>query len=90
MEDVILAILPVGEACLVAGRLLDRLGWLDDFINLWSGSLALLTTILGLIGGGEVHAVWVDNLGFFLKVEGLLMILDLGLSQLAIVILLVV
>ena len=90
MEDVIFAILPVGEASLVAGRLLDGLGRLDDFINLWSGSLALLTTILGLIGGREVHAVRVDNLGFFLKVEGLLMILNLGLSQLAIVVLLVV
>ena len=90
MEDVILAILPVGEASLVAGRLLDGLGWLNDFINLRCGSLALLTTIFGLIGGGEVHAVRVDNLGFFLKVKGLLMILDLGLLQLAIVLLLVV
>ena len=53
-------------------------------------TLALFTLVLCLVRRAQIHLVWVDNFGLFLKIEGALMILHLSLSQLAVVVLLVV
>lgn len=49
MEDIVFAVVPVREACMIRSCLLDRPGWLNDFIDFLSGSLTLLTFVLGLV-----------------------------------------
>ena len=90
VEDVVLAIVPVGERGVVRASLLNRSRWLDNLIHLPRGSLTLLPAELGFICCREVHSVRVDNLAFFLQVERLLVWLDLSLGQLAVVVLAIV
>ena len=90
MEDIILAVVPVRKTGVVAGGLGDGLGRFDYLIDLRCGSLAFLATELGLVGCRQVHIVRVDDLAFFLEIEGLLVVLHVRLGQLAVVILLVV
>lgn len=90
VENVILSIVPVREARMVARCLLDRPRWLLDLVNLACSSLTFLTPELGLVRRGQVHVVWIDNSGLFLQIEGILMILNIGLGELAIVVLFVV
>ena len=52
MEDIVFAVVPVREACMIRSCLLDRPGWLNDFIDFLSGSLTLLTFVLGLVCRG--------------------------------------
>ena len=90
MEDVILAVVPVGEGGMVGACLLDGLRGLHNFTLLGLGALSFLASEPGLVRRDKVHGVRVDDLGFFLKVEGLLMALNLCLCKLAVVILTVV
>lgn len=90
VENVVLSVFPVGEASLVAGRLRDGLGHLLDLVNLAGSSFALLAPELGLVRRGKVHVVRVDDPALLLQVEGLLVVLHVGLRQLAVVVLLVV
>ena len=73
MEDIVFAIVPVGERSVVGARLLDWLWSFLDLSMLSLSSLALFTSELCLVGSVHIHSVWVDDLALFLKVKGLLM-----------------
>ena len=90
MENIVLAIVPVRERSRVGTCQLNGLGSLSNFLSLGLCTLALFTLVLYLVRRGQIHPVWVDNFGLFLKIEGALMILHLSLSQLAVVVLTVV
>lgn len=90
MEDVVLSVLPVGERCLVRARLLDGLRRLHNVCNLWLRSFSFLPFVLRFVRRLEVHLVRVDDLGLLLKIEGRLVVLHLGLPQLAMIVLSVV
>lgn len=61
-----------------------------DDILLRRDFLALLAQESGLVGCGQIHVMWIDNLGLFLKVEGFFVALNVCLGELAVVVLLVV
>ena len=90
MENIVFSIVPVRETGVVTRGLRDGLGWFNDLIDFWCSSLALLSKELGLVCRGEVHIMRVNNLAFFLEIEGTLVVLHIGLRQLAVVVLLVV
>ena len=90
MEDVVLAVVPVGERCTITASLLNRFGWLYDFINFARGPFTFFPSELGLVCRGEVHPVWVDNLAFFLEIEGLLVGFNFGLGEFRVVVLAIV
>ena len=90
VENVILSIVPVREARMVACRLLNGPGWLPDLVDLTCSSLAFLAPELGLVGRRQVHVVRIDNSALFLQIEGILVILDVGLREFAVVVLFVV
>ena len=69
---------------------MNWLGSVCDFLLLRGSSLAFLTLILCLVGSIKLHSVWVDDLGFLLKVESLLVILNFSLRKLSIVVLSIV
>lgn len=62
---------------------------MDDILLRWD-FLALLAQESGLVSCGQIHVMWIDNLGLFLEVEGIFVALNVCLSELAIVVLLVV
>ena len=90
VEDIILPVVPVGERSTIAACLLDWLRWLNDFINFARGSLALFPSELSFVCCCEVHSVGIDNLAFFLEIEGLLVGFDFRLGQFAVVVLAIV
>ena len=90
VEDIIFAVVPVGERGVIRTGLLNRSGRLDNLINFSRGSLALFPAELGLICCRKVHPVWVDNLALLFQIERLLVWLNLRLRQLAVVILAIV
>ena len=90
MEDIILAIVPVGEGSSVRTCQLNGLRSLSNLLLFGLCTLALVSPVLRLVRRAEIHLMWVDNFGLFLKIEGALVILDLSLGQLAIVVLSVV
>lgn len=77
VEDIILAVVPVGEGGVVRAHLLDRLRRLNRLSSLLFRTFALLPPKLCLCGGLEVHPVRIDDLGLFLQVKGVLVVLDL-------------
>jgi len=90
VEDIIVAVLPVRERCLVRARLLDGLRWMCHFLNFLFGLQALLSSELAFVCSRHVHLVRVDDLGLFFEVECLLVVFDLCCGQLAVVVLTVV
>ena len=90
MEDVVLSVLPVGERRLVRACLLDRLRWFHNVCNLGLRSLALFSSVLGFVGGREVHPMRVNDLGLLLQIESRLVVLHLGLPQFVVIVLSVV
>ena len=90
VEDVILAVLPVGERCLVRTGLLDGLRCINDVLHFLLCLIAFLSSELGFVSGCHVHLVRVDDLGLLLEVEGLLVVFYLCCRQLAVVVLAVV
>ena len=90
MEDVILAIVPIGERGMIRTCLLNGLLCVDNLSNAGLGTLALITLELGFICCCEVHPVRVDDFGLLLKIEGFLVGLDFSLCQLLMVILAIV
>ena len=90
MEDIVLAVVPVGERGAVRAGLLNRSRRLNDLIHFPRGPLALLPAELSFVCCREVHPVRVNNLAFLLQIESLFVWLDFRLSQLAVVILAIV
>lgn len=90
VEDVILAVLPVGERCLVRTGLLDGLRCINDVLHFLLCFITFLSSELGFVSGCHVHLVRVDDLGLLLEVEGLLVVFYLCCRQLAVVVLAVV
>ena len=90
MEDIILAIVPVGEGSSVRTCQLNGLRSLSNLLLFGLCTLALVSPVLRLVRRAEIHLMWVDNFGLFFQIEGALVILDLSLGQLAIVVLTVV
>ena len=90
MEDIILAIVPVRKTGSITRSLGDGFRWFDYLIDFGCGTFTFFALELGLVGGREVHIVRVDDFAFFLKVEGLFVVLYIRLGQLAIVVLLVI
>lgn len=90
MEDVVFAVIPVGEGGVVGAEAVDGLGGLFDFLVLRRILQALLTSEFRPVRRRHVHLVRVDDLGLLLKVEGLFVVLDLGLGELVGIVLLVV
>ena len=90
VEDVILAIVPVGERGSICTCLLNWLGRFGSLNNAGLGLLALFSSILCLVCCLQIHAMRVDNLAFFFKIESLLVVLYFGVSKLSMVILTVV
>ena len=90
VEDVVLAVVPIGERCVVRAGLLDGPRWLNNLIHLPRGSFALLPAELSFICSCEVHPMRVNNLALLFQIERLLVWLDLGLGQLAVVVLAIV
>ena len=90
VEHVVLAVVPVGERRTIAACLLNRFRWLYNFIDFSRGPFPLFPPELGLVGRVEVHPVRIDNLAFFLEIEGLLVRFDFGLGELRVVVLAVV
>lgn len=90
MENVLLSVVPVGEARHVARRLLDGLWHVLKLLVLWQ---LVNSSLLGegdFVRSAQVHLVRVDDLSFLLQVERLLVAIHFCLSQLAIVVLTVV
>lgn len=90
MKDVLFAVVPVGESCLVWRHLNNRLAVVSEFLVLWVLRQSFFSLVNGLVCGCEVHLVGVDYFGLFLKVESILMILNFSLFDLAVVVLSVV
>ena len=90
MEDIILAIVPVRKTGSITRSLGDGFGRFDYLIDFGCGTFTFFALELGLVGCRQVHIVRVDDLAFFLEIEGLLVVLHVRLGQLAVVILLVV
>ena len=87
MEDIILAVVPVGEGGVVRARLLNRARRLHDLIDFPLRLLALLPPKLAFVRRRQIHSVRVDNLALLLQVERLLVRLHLRLRQLPVVVL---
>ena len=90
MEHIILAVVPVGERCMVRASLLDRLCGTSDRNVFLRNRLTLLATEPLLVRGLEVHRVRVNNLCLLLHVEGLLVVLDLSAGELVVEVLTIV
>ena len=90
VEDIILAVIPIGEWSTIRTRLLDRPRWLNNLIHFTRGSFSFLSAELSFIRCGKVHSVWIDNLALLFQIESLFMRLDLSLHQFAVIILAIV
>ena len=90
MEDVILAIVPVWECCVVWARFLDWLRWFNNLVHFSRSSFTLFSAELAFIRRCHVHLVRVDDLALLLEIKGLLVGFNLGLCQLSVVVLAVV
>ena len=87
MEDVILAIVPVRESCMVRASLLHWLCRSND-LNVFSwGRFTLLAAVPLLMSCLQVHGVRVDDFCLFFHVKSLFVIPNICLRQLVGVIL---
>ena len=90
VENVIFAVVPVRESCMVGARLLNRLVRPNYLLFLFRGRFPFLALIFLLVGRFEIHRMWVDDLCLFLEVESLLVRFYIRLHQLVGVVLPVV
>ena len=90
MENIVLAVVPVGERRMVRAGLLNWLRRADNTYIRLCGWLTLVASEPLFVCGLEVHGVGVDDLGLFLHVEGLLVVFDLSASKFVVVVLSVV
>lgn len=81
MENVLLAVVPVGEAGHVGTHLHNWLGLINRWIFLRVLRVTFLASIRNIVCRLQVHIVRVDNLGLFLQIECFLMILNIGVRQ---------
>jgi len=90
VEDIVLAVIPVGEGSVIGAGLLDRLGRFHNFLLFHLGLFTSLSLELSFVCCRQVHLVRVDDLALLLEVEGLLVAFDFGLGELLCVVLTVV
>ena len=90
MEDVVFAVIPVGEGGVIGAEALNGLGGLLEFLVLRRILQALLSSELRAVCRRHVHLVRVDDLALLFQVEGFLVVFDLGLGELVGIVLLVV
>ena len=90
MEYVILSIVPVRVTCLVTGGLNDWFWWPNNLLMLWQVFDSLSSHKVCFVCCWQVHFVRVNNLCFLLKIECLLVILNLSLCQLPMIVLSIV
>ena len=90
VEDIVPAVIPVGEGGVIRACLLGGLGRSRNFLLFHLGLFTLLSLVFSFVCCGHVHLVRVDDLALLLKVEGLLVAFDFSLGELICVVLTVV
>lgn len=90
MEHIVLAIIPVRERCMVRACLLNGFIRAYNLLIFRGNGFTLFATESLLMSRLKVHSMRVDDLGFFLHVEGLLVVLDLSSRKLVVEVLTIV
>lgn len=78
MENIFLSIVPIGEACHVRTHLNNWFGAFSGFLLIVKCWQTFPSSISVCCGRTEIHLVGINNLCLLLKVEGLLVTLNLS------------